>query len=107
MRARATTGHRRGERPSSREAVLRLPARPTQVVMISRGEPKENRAKVKEHGLTFPIMLQRQWEISQRYAMFATIKVEFPRRTGRSASIPLRSSECTSEAQTRYLALQS
>jgi hypothetical protein len=40
--------------------------------MISRGEPKENRAKVKEHGLTFHIVLQQQWEISRRYAMFAT-----------------------------------
>ena len=28
------------------------------VVMISRGEPKENRAKVKEHRLTFPVVLQ-------------------------------------------------
>jgi hypothetical protein len=43
-----------------------------EVVMISRGEPKENRAKVKEHGLTFPVGLQQQWEISRRYAMFAT-----------------------------------
>ena len=42
------------------------------VLMISKGEPKENRAKVKEHGLTFPIVLQHQWEISRRYAMFAT-----------------------------------
>src|SRR5882724_9297491 len=41
-------------------------------VMISKGEPKENRAKVKEHGLTFPVVLQQQWEISRRYAMFAT-----------------------------------
>jgi hypothetical protein len=40
--------------------------------MISKGEPKENRAKVKEYGLTFPIVLQQQWEISRRYAMFAT-----------------------------------
>ena len=40
--------------------------------MLSRGEPKENRAKVKEHGLTFPVVLQQQWEISRRYAMFAT-----------------------------------
>ena len=44
----------------------------TQVLMLSRGEPKENRAKVKEHGLTFPIVLQQQWEISRQYAMFAT-----------------------------------
>ena len=43
-----------------------------EVVMISKGEPKENRAKVKEHGLTFPIVLQQQWEVSRRYAMFAT-----------------------------------
>ena len=40
--------------------------------MISKGEPQENRAKVKEHDLTFPIVLQQQWEISRRYAMFAT-----------------------------------
>ena len=42
------------------------------VVMISRGEPKENRAKVKEHALTFPVVLQQRWEISRLYAMFAT-----------------------------------
>jgi peroxiredoxin len=42
------------------------------VVMISRGDPKENRAKVKQHALTFPVVLQQQWEISRRYAMFAT-----------------------------------
>lgn len=43
-----------------------------QLVMISRGEPKENRVKVKKHDLTFPVVLQRQWEISRLYAMFAT-----------------------------------
>src|SRR5207245_902714 len=43
-----------------------------QVVLISKGEPNENRAKVKEHGLTFPVVLQQQWEVSRRYAMFAT-----------------------------------
>jgi peroxiredoxin len=42
------------------------------VLMISKGEPKENRAKVNEHGLTFQVVLQQQWEISRRYAMFAT-----------------------------------
>lgn len=40
--------------------------------MVTRGDPKENRAKVKEHCLTFPIVLQQQWEVSRRYAMFAT-----------------------------------
>lgn len=42
------------------------------VVMISRREPKENQAKVNENGLTFPVLLQQQWEISRLYAMFAT-----------------------------------
>ncbi len=42
------------------------------VVMISRGEPKENRVKVKEHKLTFPMVLQQRWETSRLYAMFAT-----------------------------------
>jgi peroxiredoxin len=48
------------------------PSPGVEVVMISRGEPKESRAKVKEHGLTFPVGLQQQWEISRRYAMFTT-----------------------------------
>jgi peroxiredoxin len=43
-----------------------------EVVMVSRGEPGDNRAKVKEHPLTFPVLLQQQWEISRQYAMFAT-----------------------------------
>jgi peroxiredoxin len=43
-----------------------------ETVMVSKGEPRENRAKVREHGLTFPIVLQQQWEISRLYAMFAT-----------------------------------
>ncbi len=43
-----------------------------ELVMISRGDPDENRAKANEHHLTFPIVLQQQWEISRLYAMFAT-----------------------------------
>lgn len=43
-----------------------------ELIMISKGEPGDNRAKVKEHGITFPVVLQQQWEISRRYAMFAT-----------------------------------
>jgi hypothetical protein len=40
--------------------------------MVSRGDPKANRAKAAEHGLTFPVVLQQQWEVSRDYAMFAT-----------------------------------
>jgi peroxiredoxin len=43
-----------------------------QVLMVSRGEAGANRAKAAEQGLTFPIALQKQWEISRDYAMFAT-----------------------------------
>lgn len=43
-----------------------------EVVMISNGEPDENRAKAKQHGLTFPVALQQSWAISRRYAIFAT-----------------------------------
>lgn len=43
-----------------------------QVVMVSRGEIGENRKKAKQYKLTFPILLQRKWEISKLYAMFAT-----------------------------------
>jgi peroxiredoxin len=42
------------------------------VAMISRRDSEANRAKVKEHGLTFPVGLQKQWEISRLYGMFAT-----------------------------------
>jgi peroxiredoxin len=43
-----------------------------QVLMVSRGEAEANRAKAAQHGLTFPILLQKQWEISRDYAKFAT-----------------------------------
>jgi peroxiredoxin len=43
-----------------------------QVVMVSRGDLEENRRKAAELGLSFPIGVQRQWEISKLYAMFAT-----------------------------------
>jgi peroxiredoxin len=43
-----------------------------QVLMISRGEAEANRVKAAQHGLTFPILLQQQWEISREYAKFAT-----------------------------------
>ena len=47
-------------------------ARDLSVVMISRGDVEANRAKAAEHRLTFAIGLQRHWEISRAYGMFAT-----------------------------------
>jgi len=43
-----------------------------EVILVSRGDRVENREKVEEYGLTFPVVLQRQWEVSRLYAMFAT-----------------------------------
>jgi peroxiredoxin len=43
-----------------------------QVLMVSRSGLEANREKAAEHGLTFPIVLQRHWEISRQYGMFAT-----------------------------------
>ena len=40
--------------------------------MISRGDQDENRRKAKEHGFPFPVLLQRSWEVSKQYGMFAT-----------------------------------
>jgi hypothetical protein len=40
--------------------------------MVSKGDEEANRAKAAQHGLTFPIVLQRQWEISREYGKFAT-----------------------------------
>jgi peroxiredoxin len=42
------------------------------VVVVSRRDADTNCAKAAELGLTFPILLQRNWEISLKYAMFAT-----------------------------------
>jgi peroxiredoxin len=42
------------------------------LLMVSRGDLDANRAMVAEHGLTFPVALQRRWEISREYGMFAT-----------------------------------
>ncbi|HXW16593.1 MAG TPA: redoxin domain-containing protein [Terriglobia bacterium] len=42
------------------------------VLMIGRGDPKANRDKMNNLGLTFPVVLQRSWEISRAYGMFAT-----------------------------------
>ena len=43
-----------------------------QVVVISRRDAEATAAKAETLGLTFPIVMQRQWEISKEYGMFAT-----------------------------------
>ncbi|MGE0059191.1 MAG: peroxiredoxin family protein [Dehalococcoidia bacterium] len=41
------------------------------IAMISRGDPAETAAKSAEFGFTFPIGMQRHWEISREYGIFA------------------------------------
>jgi peroxiredoxin len=43
-----------------------------QVLMVSRQDAETNRRKVAQLGLTFPVALQKNWEVSLLYAMFAT-----------------------------------
>lgn len=42
------------------------------MVMVGRGDPKENRRKAEEHSFEFPVVLQRKWELSKEYGIFAT-----------------------------------
>jgi peroxiredoxin len=42
------------------------------VVVISRRDAQATRTKAEALGLTFPIAMQRQWEVSLQYGMFAT-----------------------------------
>lgn len=42
------------------------------VVMVSRGDPKENRRKAKQHGFEFPVVVQQKWKLSKQYGIFAT-----------------------------------
>jgi thiol-disulfide isomerase/thioredoxin len=41
-------------------------------LVVSRRDAEANRKKVEHLGLTFPVVLQRSWEVSLRYGMFAT-----------------------------------
>ena len=42
------------------------------VVMVGRGELEENRKKVQDHGIEFPVLLQDRWKLSREYGIFAT-----------------------------------
>jgi peroxiredoxin len=43
-----------------------------ELVLVSRGEPEENRRKAAEHGIEFPVVIQRGWRLSKKYGIFAT-----------------------------------
>ncbi len=52
--------------------VLPRDAESLDILLIGRGDPAQNAAQASELNLSFPIALQRQWEVSREYAMFAT-----------------------------------
>jgi peroxiredoxin len=41
------------------------------LIMISRGDVEENRLKVQEHGVEFPVLLQHRWKVSMEYGILA------------------------------------
>jgi peroxiredoxin len=43
-----------------------------EIVMISRGAPEANKLKATALGYPFPVLLQKSWEVSKLYGMFAT-----------------------------------
>jgi peroxiredoxin len=49
-----------------------LRKRGTELIMVGRGDPETNRVKAEEYGFTFPVFLQKHWEIQKEYAMFTT-----------------------------------
>jgi peroxiredoxin len=42
------------------------------LVMVGRGDSEENRKKAREHRIDFPVVLQKKWELSKQYGIFAT-----------------------------------
>jgi peroxiredoxin len=42
------------------------------LVMVGRGDAGENRKKAKQNRFDFPVVLQKQWELSKQYGIFAT-----------------------------------
>jgi peroxiredoxin len=42
------------------------------LIMVGRGEAEINRRKVQDYGVKFPVVLQRHWELSAEYGIFAT-----------------------------------
>ena len=51
---------------------LHLQRRDLQMLVVSRRDAEATRAKADALGLTYPIVVQKQWEISLQYGMFAT-----------------------------------
>ncbi len=42
------------------------------LVMVGRGNAEQNQKKAKEHGISFPLVLQERWKLSREYGIFTT-----------------------------------
>lgn len=42
------------------------------LLMVTRGDPEENRRKAEQYGLDFPLVIQPGWKVSKQYGIFAT-----------------------------------
>ena len=42
------------------------------IVLVSRGDPEENKHKAAEQGFEFPVVIQERWKLSRQYGIFAT-----------------------------------
>jgi peroxiredoxin len=42
------------------------------IVLVSRGDRKENQQKADEQGFKFPVVIQDRWKLSRQYGIFAT-----------------------------------
>jgi peroxiredoxin len=57
-----------------------------EILVISRGNIDVVKAELAEHPVTFPVAVQKGWEISRRYAMFATPIAYLVDESGKLAS---------------------
>src|SRR5215472_13435708 len=42
------------------------------LLMVGRGDAEENHKKARKNGFDFPVVLQKKWELSKQYGIFAT-----------------------------------
>lgn len=42
------------------------------LLMVGRGDTEENRQKAQKNGIEFPVVMQKRWELSKQYGIFAT-----------------------------------
>jgi hypothetical protein len=65
-------------------AYRRRTAPAAEIILISRGDPGENRQKAETYGFEFPVAVQDKWKLSRSYGIFATPVAFLINRNGRT-----------------------